>query len=125
MSSNDSVLAAFVAGASQAMMTLFGVDYYAMLWAFVGTLLALTQAAPMTRPRAIVYVLLSTLIGAAFGSWAVAAIDVKARAHLLWLSVVGGFGSQIIIATALQAVLARVKTIGGAQDNEQPSQPHS
>ena len=121
MNSNDSVLAAFVSGASQVLLTLFGVDYYAMLWAFVGSLVAITQMKnKMGRTRALVYVFLSTMVGAALGSAAFAYLDAKPQAILLICSVVGGFGWQLIMSALVQAVVSRIKTIGGVP-HEPPS----
>lgn len=119
MSNNDTILAASVAAISQAFLTLFGVDYYAMVWAFVGSCLALTQVPKMTRSRAIVYVVLSTLIGAALGSAAVAFLGSTQRVHLLVCSLVAGAGSQLIVAALLQVALNRIKSFGGA--NERPA----
>lgn len=119
---NETVLAAFVTAASQALMTLFGVDYYAVMWAFVGSLAALTQA-KMTMPRAVFYVFLSTMVGAALGSAAFDHLESKTKTVLLLCSVVGGFGWQIIMTALVQAVVSRIKTIGGVPTNEQPSQP--
>ena len=120
MGSNDSLVAAFVTGASQVLLTLFGVDYYAMLWAFVGSLVAMAQTeTTMSRPRAVVYVFLSTMVGAALGTAAFAYLDAKPKAVLLLCSVVGGW--QLIMAALVQAVVQRIKTIGGVKD--EPARP--
>src|SRR5574341_1527668 len=119
---NDSSLAATgVSAVSQILLTLFGVDYYAMIWAFVGSILALTHVKKMTRGRALIYVALSTLIGAAFGSVAVAFMGTGNRAFLIGASVIGGTGSQLIVAAALQAVLNRIKVLGGANEPTPPA----
>lgn len=115
MGNNDSGLATFVAGVSQTLLTLLGVDYYALMWAFIGSLGALTQAQTMTRSRAIAYVLLSTLVGAAFGSAAFAWLDAKPKILLLLCSTVGGFGWQLIMAALVQAVISRINTVGGVK----------
>lgn len=118
----DSSVAVFVAAASQVLLALFGVDYYAMLWAFVGSLLALSQVKKMTRSRAIVYVLLSTLVGAALGTGCVVFFEVKARAALLVTSLVGGAGSQLFVTALIQGALFRIKsTLGGAHEPSQPA----
>lgn len=123
MGNNDTTLGAIIAVVSQALLTLFGVDYYAIVWAFVGSLVAVTQTR-MTRPRAIVYVLLSTLVGAALGSAAFAYLDARPKVLLLLCSVVGGFGWQLIMTALVQAVVARIKTIGGVPHDQPPqSQP--
>lgn len=123
MNHHDSLLAALVTGVSQALLVLFGVDYYAMLWAFVGSLLALTQTGAMTRWRALAFVCLSTLVGAALGSAAFAYLQAKPQPVLLLASVVGGFGWQLIMTALVQAVVARIKTVGGvSHEPEQPSE---
>lgn len=110
-------IAAIVAGVSQLLLTLFGVDYYAMLWAFIGSLLAITQTLAMTRTRAIIYVLLSTLIGAVLGSAAVAFLGTGNRAFLAVLSCVGGVGHQTLIALLLKVAEGRINSfLPGAPD---------
>lgn len=125
MNHNDSILVAIVMGVNQTLLTVLGVDYYAIIWSFLGSLVALTQTERMGRSRALLFVCLSTLVGAALGSAAFAYLgSSQPKPILLLCSVVGGFGWQLIMAALVQAVVARIKTIGGVP-NEQPSEsPH-
>lgn len=117
---NDSHATAFAAAASQVLLALFGVDYYAMLWAFFGSLLALSQSQQMGRSRALVYVLLSTMAGAALGTVFIDWADSTRRGYLIFGSLVGGFGAQYIISALLQGVLNRIKSLGGPHDPTAP-----
>lgn len=102
-----------LAGAiSGATLALLGVDYYSLLWALVGAMLALGQSAAMTRGRAVVYVILSTLIGAALGSAAVVLAGQGHRALLILASVVAGAGAQLLVGAILQAALQRIAALG-------------
>lgn len=109
----NNTLAALVGAISSATVTLLGVDYYAVLWGFVGAMLALTQVERMERRRALVYVALSTLIGAACGTAAIAYTNQPVRAFLILASIVGGFGANVIISALLQVALNRIKGLGG------------
>ena len=105
-------LAASISGVT---LALFGVEYYALLWALVGALLAMSAAASMSRGRAIVYVALSTLVGAALGHGALALLDTQNRALLILGSLAGGAGAQQIVSTLIAAVSRRIDKLGGGQ----------
>lgn len=94
-------------------LALLGVDYYALLWGLVGAVLALGQAAPMTRGRAVAYVVLSALVGAALGHALISFTGSISRPMLILGSLVGGAGAQIIIAALIKAVVTRVEKTGG------------
>lgn len=121
---HDSHSAAFVAAISQVLLALFGVDYYAMLWAFVGSLVALSRSERMTRGRAVVYVFLSTLMGAALATGAVAFFNTSARPVLIAVSLIGGAGSQLIVTTLVRGVLSRIQTTLGGATNEPAESSH-
>lgn len=104
-------LDAAVAVLNAGLLALLGVDYYATLWAFVGSLLAVTQQQKMTRVRAVVYVLLSTLIGAALAGGAVAFLGTQNRAITVVLGLLGGAGSQGLVALLLQGVAGKIKSL--------------
>lgn len=118
---HDSYASTFVVAASQVLLALFGVDYYAMLWAFFGSLLALSQSQRMGRSRALLYVLLSTLAGAALGTVFVDWTATTRRGYLILGSLLGGFGAQYIISALLQGVLNRIKSLGGTKN--EPAEP--
>lgn len=106
---------ALVANVSAILLALLGVDYYAMLWAFTGALVALTQT-NIGRGRALVYVLLSTLVGSVLGSAAIAFLGSQNRVFLALLSLVAGVGWQTFIALLLRAVEGRLKQLTGGTD---------
>jgi len=107
------VVAAIVTAASGITMALFGFDYYAMLYGFVGALLALTQADPMGRWRSMFFVGLSTMIGAAGGNAAYDFLGQHARSVLILLCIFSGAGAQLLVATALKAAVNRLNKLGG------------
>jgi hypothetical protein len=106
--------AALIAGLSSVLLTLFGVDYYALMWGLVGACLASTR-------RALIYVALSTLIGAALGTTAVEFFRTTHRAFLITGSLVGGAGAQVLVGALLQLALTRIKKMGGADGPTEPS----
>lgn len=95
--------AAFSAAASAISMALFGVDYYSLVWGFLGALLALTQAARMERMQAMVYVTLSTFVGAMCGSFVTDYYSLKSRLWLLALCLFFGLVAQAIVAAVFKA----------------------
>lgn len=105
--------AAFAAAASGITLAVFGVDYYSLLYGMVGAFIALGQAGQMGRSRAVVYVVLATLVGSAIGNAAVAFFGVSNRAFLILGCVVGGAGSQLLLSALVRAALARIDGIGG------------
>lgn len=107
--------AAISAALSATTLALIGVEYFALLWGLIGALLAMGGAASMTRFRAIVYVALSTLVGAAIGHGVLAFMDSTSRPALILGSLIGGYGAQELIKRAMDAITKRIdKTIGGA-----------
>lgn len=105
---------ALVLAISAATMALLGVDYYSLVWGMFGAQVALFQnQATMGRVRALVYVALSTLVGAAVGTGTAAFLASKSQPLLILVSLVGGFGAQKIVTALLDAGLARVKKMGG------------
>jgi len=114
----DSQVAALVAAASQVLLALLGVDYYAMLWAFFGSLCALTQLntkKKMGRGRAVAYILLSTIAGACLGTMFADWVESTRRTTLIFGSLIGGAGAQIFVGALVQAALNRIQTLGGPQ----------
>ncbi len=100
-------LAAAVSGVT---LALLGVPYHALVWSFVGALVALSQAVRMPRGRAFAFVALSTLCGAAIGAGVEGLLDKASRAALVMASLVGGYGAQQVLGRALQALLDRITT---------------
>lgn len=113
--STAAAAATYAAAASGVTLALLGVDYYSLLWGMVGAFLALGSAGSMGRRRAIVYVVLSTIVGAAIGNAAVAFFQVSSRPLLIIGSLVGGAGAQLLVAAMLKAAIARIEKLGGGQ----------
>lgn len=103
-------VAATLSGITLAML---GVDYYALLGGLVGAMLAMGQAAPMTRARAVLYVVLSAIAGAMLGHGAVTLAGNTARPMLIICSLVAGAGAQALIAALIGAAIERIKKAGG------------
>lgn len=118
MTEPTSTAAITAAAISTASLALIGVSHYALLWAFVGVGYALFEGRSMSTMRAVIYVVFSTLIGAALGTGVVALFDSASRAVLIVSSLVGGYGMQAILARATHAVLARIDKAGGAQSTQ-------
>lgn len=102
---------AFVVAANGTLLALLGVDYYAMLWAFVGALLVVTQTQKMGRGRAVVYVAVSTLVGAVLGSAAGSFLGAQSRAVNALLALLGGVGWQGIVALLLRMAEGKIKQL--------------
>jgi hypothetical protein len=104
---------AIAAGASTITLALLGVDYYSLIWGMVGALLALYQAEKMGRVRSVIFISLSTLVGAACGTGALHTLESTSRPLLIVLSMVAGFGAQVIVTALLRAGLNRIDRLGG------------
>lgn len=103
--------AAFAASVSAITMALLGVDHHSIVWGLVGALFALYQSEGMGRWRAIFFVVLSTLGGAALGNGLLAAAGVQqpgGRLLLYATCLVCGFGAQAIVARLLRRGLNAV-----------------
>lgn len=100
-------LAALVATLSAALLAIFGVDYYSLLGGLVGAMLSLGGAARMSRGNSIVFVLLSTFVGAVLGNVVATRLDQPPRAVLILLCIGGGILAQAL-ASALVAAGPRL-----------------
>lgn len=90
---------------SAATLALLGLDHLSVIWGFIGALFAAFQAERMGRARAILFVVLSTLGGAALGNGLLAAAGVQQPAGRLMLylaCLVGGYGAQALLARLLR-----------------------
>jgi crotonobetainyl-CoA:carnitine CoA-transferase CaiB-like acyl-CoA transferase len=87
-------LAALAAGLSTVTLALFGVDYYSLLYALIGALLALARSEQMGRGRAVAYVLLATLTGAVLGNLVAAQLLNPPRILAISACLVGGIVAQ-------------------------------
>ena len=98
---------ASLAGAAALMsaftMALFGVDYYSLLYALIGALCALSRSEQMGRGRAVLYVMLSTLIGAVIGNLAAGYLVQQPKWVLFGLCLVGGLTAQAVASAIFRA----------------------
>lgn len=113
-----STAAALAAALSTTSLALFGVDYYSLLYGCVGAMMAMTQAEAMTRTRAVIFMALSTLVGAALGNGALALLGSTNRALLIVGCIVCGASAQLIVSRLIQAALSRIDALGAGKQAE-------
>lgn len=102
---------AFVTVISAGLVSLFGLNYYAVVWAFVGALVALTRSDKMTRWRAIFYVMFSTFIGALLGTAGAEFMKITTRSIIAVMALLGGVGWQGMIAILLKVAEGRIRAL--------------
>lgn len=114
MAEPTSAVAAIVAAFSAVLLALFGLDYYALVWSFVGTLGAMFfRETSLGSGKSLVYIFLSTLLGAALAQGLVYLIGLKdQRQVIMLLSVIAGGGSQAVASALLEALINRIKRFG-------------
>jgi hypothetical protein len=117
MTEPTTTISSIVAALSMLTTALFGIDYYSILWGMLGALLAASQAPPSERWRAMVSVVLSTLVGAVFGEAAIAALVLmfpggNVRPILFFACTLGGYGGAVLVTGCVDAVLSRIKNMG-------------
>ena len=95
--------ASFAAVLGGISLDLLGVPYHAIVWGFVGALVTMSQMATMPRGKAFVFGLLSTLTGAALGSFGVDFFHLQSKAALIVGSLVGGAGAFALIGALVSA----------------------
>lgn len=104
-------------GLSAITIALFGVDYYALVWGFIGAMFARGNADTMTRYRAIIYITLASCVGAAIGTGMLALaqtmfVVTSQKPALIFLSMAGGAGSQKLLDAVVSMITNRIQTIG-------------
>jgi uncharacterized membrane protein YeaQ/YmgE (transglycosylase-associated protein family) len=100
----SAALAAFAAAVSTALLALFGVDYHSLLYALIGAMFAVFLSERMSRGRAVLYTLLSTLAGAVLGNVLASHLGrAPQRIELFGLCIVGGLCAQAVAAGILRA----------------------
>jgi hypothetical protein len=95
-------VAAWATSASAITLAVFGVDYYALLWGFVGALFARGHAESMTKIRAALYIALSTAVH-------------TSRPILIVLCVACGAGAQRLLDAVVAALESKIKSVGGSE----------
>jgi len=130
MEPTTTTAAAWAAALSSVTLAAFGMDYYSLLYGLVGAMMAMHSAEAMPRLRAVLFVVLCTLVGAALGNAAIAlggmVFGVQAlqpgatRALLILGCVVGGYGAQAILARLLGRALERVDALANGTAKPPP-----
>lgn len=99
--------AAFVVSTvSAVLMAVFGVDYYSLLWATVGAAATLLYSKPQTKTRAAWAVGISSLLGAALGTFIAARMFNGERSALIVCALVCATGPYMIINALLTRFVA-------------------
>jgi uncharacterized membrane protein YfcA len=94
-------------------MAVFGLDYYSLVYALVGTILLLSSRQKTTRLRALIYVALSTIAGAALGTYLVGHFDAESKPALFVVCMVCGGGAQLVFTTMVDVLNTQIKRMGG------------
>jgi hypothetical protein len=115
--------AAFAASASAITLALLGVDHLSIIWGLVGALFALYEADRMPRSRALLFVVLSTLAGAALGNGALALAGTTSKGLLLVACIVCGYGTQALLARLLRRGLHQIDPKPAAGDDKGGNSP--
>lgn len=111
---DETTAAKTAAGVSSLTLALLGVSHYALIWGFVGALVALFQHRErMGAFRAITFVMLSTLSGAAMATWGITYLDTGTRPVLIGMSLVAGFGAQLLLTALIRNAIHRINQLGG------------
>lgn len=107
---HDHAMPALIGAANAVLMAALGVDYYATVWAFLGSLFALTQMSKVGRLAAVLHVVVSTLGGAALGTGC-ASYFASGKPVLIVLSLVAGASAQTVLNLLVQLVSSRIKSM--------------
>jgi hypothetical protein len=118
--SSGAVAAGFAASLGGITLSLLGVPYHAVIWGFVGAMATLSKMEPMPKRKAFVYGMLSTLSGAALGSFGVELTQLTSRAALIVGSLVGGAGAFALIGALVSRATALA---GGGKPADAPNAP--
>ena len=113
MEPTTTTVSVLAATASTISLALLGVDYYSLVWAMFGAMLAVYQSEKLGRVRAVAFVFLSTLIGAACGTAVLEWAASTSRPLLILASLVAGSGAQLLVKALLQASLRQIGKLGG------------
>lgn len=116
-------VAALAASLSGIALALLGVDYYSLLYGMVGAMFALYEAVPMGRWRAVLFVILSTVAGAALGEGLIGVLVIKSKSLIFVGCIVCGYGTQAILARLLRRGLARIDGEPAAKPDEGGAKP--
>lgn len=116
-------IAALAASISGISLALLGVDSYSLLYGMVGALFALFEAERMGRLRAVVFVVLSTVGGAALGEGLLSITVIHSKTLTFVGCIVCGYGTQAILARLLRRSLDRIAGKPAAEPDEGGTKP--
>lgn len=111
----SSTATAIAAAASGVTLALFGVDYFSLLYGLVGAMVAVVNTAQMPWVKAVVFVVLSTLIGAVLGNAAVVVLGTTNRIMLILGCLIGGAGAFGLVAALIKIATGRLDRLSGEQ----------
>ncbi len=114
---------ALAASLSGITLALLGVDHLSIIYGLVGALFALYEAERMERGRALVFVVLSTLAGAAMGNGALSLLGTASKGVLLVSCIVCGYGTQALLARLLRRGLNQIDSKPAAGDDKGGNSP--
>lgn len=102
----------FVAFASNALGALLGLNYYALLYAFLGALVAVMKSEKINdRIRLVVFVIASTLVGAIMGTASAEYLLITRKSFIAMISLCCGLWWQALLAIVLTVIQAKGKAI--------------
>jgi hypothetical protein len=96
-------------------LSYLGVDYYALLGAFGGVLLTLGNQRAVPLLRAVGTVAITCFAGGVLGQGLASLLHLDSRPALMLFSLLFGGAGQVGVQAAIDALLARVKSLGGSQ----------
>ena len=99
------------AAASVITLAAFGVDYYSLLYGMIGALLAADRGDKMGRTRAIVWVSLSSIVGAVIGNIITEYFGLKSKFMLIGLCLLGGIMAQAAASAIVQGTPVLIDTL--------------
>jgi hypothetical protein len=93
-------------------LTYLGVDYYALLGAWLGVLVTLGGQSSVGLVRTIVTVAITSLGAGVVGQGLADILSMHSRPVVMFLSLLAGAGFQVIVQAAVEALVARIKRVG-------------
>lgn len=114
----EQALLKIIAGISTYTMALFGIDYYSLVYALLGAMLLLSSHKKTTKLRAVGFVLLSAVTGAAMGTALIEYVGTTSKSALFVAAMVCGGGALWLLKTMLDALTNRIKQAGGTIGGE-------
>ena len=107
-------------GISSVTMAVLGVDFQSILWGVFGSMFAHGHAENMSRYKAIIYIVLASLIGAAIGTAAQAFVQfavpsLNTKAGLILGALAGGAGAQKLLDAIIAMLNRKIDSVGGTK----------